>query len=157
MTKRIGRKIVYTFLTVAVGWFFYQRSDYRKLRQTDEIYQELEHPSWSKRIHRKKWTTASGGSGDHRMLYLVDVRAIKHPLSEAVVYYEKEADRLGFRECHVDGYPAGTFEHQGELRRYGLEGGLKDDIVIILQAFTSNSKIRRHQPAEQEKPTADHL
>jgi len=148
MTKRAARYIVYSSLFLVLAWFLYQRSDYRKLRQTDKIYKELKHPEWSERMYRHKWTTPSGGSGDHRMLYLADVRTVSNHLADAVAYYEKETDRLGFRECHVDGYSSGT-PIQGELERYGLEGSLKSDIVVILQAFTSNSTIRHHEPAEQ--------
>ena len=148
MMRRIGRWIVYPLLLVAFVWIIYFRSNLRKLNATDRIYAELEHPAWSERLLRDKAIHPNLGSGDHNMLYLIDVRRVSIPIAEAVAHYDRETDRLGFRECHVDRYPQAKEKFDWEWQRMGLDIPEGDDILIVSQRFTSNSTIRRTQPAE---------
>lgn len=139
---------IYGLLVFAGGAFLYLKSNYRKLQLTDRIYQELQHPAWSTRVVRAKEILPNSGSGDHKILYLVDVRRVSIPLNDAIRYYEKETDRLGFRECHIDGFSKARekFEWNWEQMRLDIPRG--DDILVISQNFTSDSTIRRHKPAE---------
>jgi hypothetical protein len=146
------RLLIYGSLLVAGGALLYSKSNYRKLQLTDQIYEELQHPEWSVRVLRAKEILPNLGSGDHKMFYLVDVRRVSIPLSDAIQYYEKETDRLGFRECHVDGFPKAQEKFQWEWEQMGLDISPGDDIVVISQNFTSDSTIRRNKPAEQVAP-----
>jgi hypothetical protein len=120
----------------------------RKLRQADTIYTELAHPDWSTRILREKSVLPNLGSGDHRMIYLIDVRRVSIPREEAIAWYGKETDRLGFRECHVDSYQRASEKFADwEWQRLGIAVPRGDDIVIISQNFSSDSTVRAH-PAE---------
>lgn len=146
------RLLIYGSLLVAGGAFLYSKSNYCKLQLTDRIYQELKHPEWSNRVLRAKRILPNMGSGDHKMFYLVDVRRVSISLSDAIQYYEKETNRLGFRGCHVDGFPRAKekFQWNWEQMRVNIPQG--DDIIVISQNFTSDSTIRRHKPAEQVAP-----
>ncbi|MCX6877782.1 MAG: hypothetical protein NTW21_28820 [Verrucomicrobia bacterium] len=134
---------------IAAGAILYSKSNYRKLQLTDRIYQELQHPEWSNRVLRAKEILPNLGSADHKMLYLVDVRRVSIPLNDAIRFYEKETDRLGFRECHVDPFPKAQEKFQWDWDQMKLEIPPGDDTVVISQNFTSDSTIRRHKPAEQ--------
>lgn len=120
----------------------------RKLRQADTIYTELAHPDWSTRVLREKGLLPNLGSGDHQMVHLIDVRRVSIPREEALAWYEKETDRLGFRECHVDSHQRASEKFADwEWRRLGIAVPRGDDIVIITQSFSSDSTVRAH-PAE---------
>lgn len=143
------RIVIYGLLAITGGTFLYLRSNFRKLQLTDQIYQELHHPDWSTRIVRKMAVLPNLGSGDHKMLYLVDARRAAVPIEEAIAYYEKETDRLGFRECHVDRFERAQEKFQWEWNQLAITIPPGPYIVVISQNFTSDSSIRRHQPAEQ--------
>ena len=145
MTPARIRWILYTLLfCIAVG-VLYLRSDHYKLIKTDQIYSELHHPSWSLRVLRAKTVRTNYGSGDHRILYLVDVRRVTVPIDVALRHYEHETDRLGFRECHVDGYQAAHDKFEDEWRDMCLLVPERPDVIIISQRFTTDSTIRRHE------------
>lgn len=146
------RLLICVSLLVAGGVFLYSKSNYHNLQLTDRIYQELQHPECSDRVLRAKEILPNMGSGDHKIFYLVDVRRVSIPLGDAIQYYENEIDRLGFRECHVDGFPRAKEKFQWDWEQMGLDIPQGDDIVVISQSFTSDSTIRRHKPAEQVAP-----
>ena len=146
------RMAIIGLLFVSGGAAIYLKSYHRKLQLTNRIYEELQHPDWSTRVTRGKATFPNGGSGHHKWLYLVDARKVIIPLNDAIQYYKKETERLGFRECHVDPFTKAQEKFQGAWGRMGLEIPSGDDILVISQSFTSDSTIRRHQPAE---PAAD--
>lgn len=137
---------MYPVLLVVVVLIIYSRSNLGKLQATDQIYAELEHPEWSVRLLRDMAIHPNLGSGDHKMLYLIDVRRISIPIDEAEAYYDRETDRLGFRECHVDRYSEAKEKFDWEWQRMGLEIPVGDDILVISQRFTSNSSIRKSPP-----------
>jgi hypothetical protein len=137
-------------MLLAVVGMIYFRSSYRKLLSTDKIYSELKHPEWSERVIREKAVRPNPGSGDNEMLYLIDVRRVRVPISEAVAYYDREVERLGFKECHVDTYDKAHFKFAREWSQMNLEVPSGYDILVISQVFPSDDgNIRRHTPAEQ--------
>jgi hypothetical protein len=143
------RIVIYGLLAILVGSLLYLKSNYRKLPLTDHIYQELHHPDWSTRIVRTKAVLPNLGSGDHKMLYLMDARRVTIPIEDAIAFYEKETDRLGFRECHVDSFARAREKFQWDWDQLGVTIPSGGDVVVISQNFTSDSTIRRHKPAEQ--------
>jgi hypothetical protein len=149
------RILIYGGLLIAAVATLHWRSKAidRKLELTDEIYQELKHPEWSSRLMRAKAVLPNLGSGEHKMLYLIDARRVSIPLPEAIRYYEGESDRLRFRECHVDGFPEAQRKFQRNWQQMGLEIPSGGDILVISQSFTSDSTIRRQNPAEQAAPS----
>ena len=146
------RILIYGSLLIALVAILHWRSRAieRKLQLTDRIYQELKHPEWSIRLTREKIILPNRGSGEHKMLYLLDVRRVSVPLSEAIRYYEMESDRLGFKECHVDGFPAAQRKFEREWEAMGVEVPPDDDVLVISQSFpSSDPTVRRHKPAGQ--------
>jgi hypothetical protein len=126
--------------------FLYSRSDYRKLLLVDSIYAELEHPSWSERLKRDKCIYSNRGSGKFNMLYLVDVRHVSIPLSKATSFYEREGERLGFEEFHVDGYAEAASKFQQTWDHMKLQIPKGDDILILSQLFPApDGNFRRHK------------
>ncbi len=121
----------------------YYRSDYRKVLLTDDLYSELVHPEWSYRLLRVKTSLDNLGSGDHRIVYLADVREVKIPRTDARRYYEEETKRRRFRECHVDDYDSAKANFVSEWEELSLDLPRRDDIVVITQRFTSDSTLRR--------------
>ena len=142
------RLIIYGSLFLAGVIIIYSKSNYRKLLLTDRIYEELQHPEWSTRVAREKTILPSLGSGNQKTLYLVDVRRVSIPLNEAIHYYDSESDRLGFREYSVD-YPSKAKQKfKREWHEIGLEIPSGDDVIVISQRISSDSTLRRHQPAK---------
>jgi hypothetical protein len=133
---------------IAILWWRNTEVD-RKLDRADAIYQELKHPEWSTRLTRAKGILPNKGNGEYKMLYLVDARRVSIPLPEAIRYYEEESDRLGFRECHVDAFPEAQWKFEDEWRAMGVVIPADGDVVVISQNFTSDSTVRRHEPAEK--------
>lgn len=146
-----ARILIYGGLLIAAMAILWWRNNevYRKLDRADVIYQELKHPEWSTRLTRAKVILPNRGSGEHEMLYLVDARRVSIALPEAIRYYEEESDRLGFRECHVDGFPEAQRKFEDEWRAMGVVIPADGDVVVISQNFTSDSTVRRHEPAEK--------
>ena len=127
-------------------WQWYSpNSIHQKLALTDKIYHELEHPTWSTRLVRAKGHRPNYGSGDFRMLVLVDVRRVTIPLSNAISFYRREGDRLGFKEFHVETSEAARKFH-GEWNDLRIEVPVGEDIVVLSQIFPdSDGNIRRHE------------
>jgi hypothetical protein len=130
-----------------------QHSDFNRLGQ---LLEEQGHGDrggdrkLSKRLLQKEHVYHNRGSGDYNILYLVDVRQVTSPLSEAIDYYDTEVDRLEFKECHVDPYSAAQETFEWEWKTYNLEIPEADNVVVISQRFPANDgNIRRHEPAEQ--------
>lgn len=146
-----ARILIYGSLLIAaiaiLAWRFTEVD--RKLDRADAIYQELKHPEWSTGLTRAKGIRPNRGSGEHEMLYLVDARRVSIPLPEAIRYYEGESDRLCFRECHVDAFPEAQRKFEDEWKAMGVVIPAGDDVVVISQNFTSDSTVRRHEPAEK--------
>jgi len=121
-------------------------SIHQKLALTDRIYQELDHPAWSTRLVRAKGHRPNYGSGDYRMLVLVDVRRVSVPLSNAISFYDREGVRLGFKEFHVES-SADARRFGGEWRDLRVQIPAGEDIVVLYQIFPDNDgNVRRHAP-----------
>jgi hypothetical protein len=130
------------FLIVFAFWLAYE-SNYGKLVRADFIYKKVAHPSWSVRIIRDKSVNQNNGSGNHKILFFVDVRKISGPIDNAIVYYRSEAARLGLRECHVDRYADAKKKFVWEWQSMGLSIPPRDDVLIISQRFSSDSSLCR--------------
>lgn len=96
------------------------------------------------------------GSGDYQMLYLVDVRRVGVPLTNAVLFYERERERLGFKEFHVDAYQEAAKKWQWEWDRMRLQVPQGEDILVLTQLFPANDgNIRRHEPIASHQTQND--
>ena len=131
-------------LLFSLAVILYLHSDNHTLYLTDRIYSELHHPAWSHRVMRFKSVLANSGSGDHKVLYLVDFRRVSIPIEKAIRFYKQETKRLGFKECHVDDYESAEVKFKSKWRDMTIPEG--QDIVVITQLFTSDSTIREHNP-----------
>jgi hypothetical protein len=149
MKRGLSRIIWIAAILCALALFCYLRSDSRKLALTDKIYAELKHPEWSTRLIKAKYIYPNEGSGNYNMLYLVDVRQVSIPLSNAISYYESEGDRLGLKEFHVEGYGAAREEFQQRWDDLNLQIAQGSNILVLSQLFSLDSNnIRRHEPYE---------
>lgn len=156
----MNRAAKWTILIAAVALlsllsvFDYLRSDYRLLVLTDKIYTELDHPEWSTRLRRAKALLPNYGSGDYRILCLVDVRRVSIPLTNATAFYEREGDRLGFKEFHVDSYAEAARKFHRDWNDMGLEVAQGEDILVLSQCFpTADGSLRRYKPVMPGAPT----
>ena len=135
--------------SLLVGCILFYQWDYRKLRVIDLIYQEVEHPSWSSRVVRKKVILVDRESNDQKVLYLVDVRRISVSLEHAIDYYRREADRLGLRDCHVDGYENARLKFRSDWDQMKLSAPPGGDVLFISQRFFANSSVFRNSLTER--------
>jgi hypothetical protein len=149
ITPASCRWLIYGIALITVLVQGYKRSapvtDRAKLEQADAIYQELSHPAWSSRAMRETGKLPNLGSGNHRMLHLLDVRKVSIPMEEALAYYRAETERLGFRECHVEAAGSDKAKRFGEdWARLGWSVPPGADILVIAQIFSSDSTVRAH-------------
>jgi hypothetical protein len=137
MSLKVHFSLMALLLCLAVAPF---SASWGKLYKLRHLYRDVEHPSWSERAVFESGVQPSGGSGDHKGLWLIDVRKVDVGIAQALRHYKAEASRLGLRGFRV--YELGQWDGIGEApdnrlsNRPAAEGGF----IVISQYVTSDSK-----------------
>ena len=107
------------------------------MKQEEAKYEKVKHLEDSKSLIRKTAVVPNHGSGDHSMIFMIDVRLISTPLEKAQKHYRKEGDKLKLIELHVDSYDEAFRKFRHRWKELGIEipEEKQDKIVIITQLF----------------------
>lgn len=123
---------------ITITWF---NSNDRKLHKLKSAYLEVQHPDWSDRFAFDSGVEPSGGSGDHKGIWLIDVRRIEVSADQALRYYKEEASRLKLREFRV--YELGQWKGFGAApdRRILKRPPESEGFIVLSQYVTSDSTL----------------
>jgi hypothetical protein len=143
-TKRIKIYALVAFILFIYG-YAYTKTNHWMLMRLQSYYSELEHPAWSQRLGFTRKINPNFGSGDHKVLYLTDIRKISIPLPEAKSYYRSQGVRLGLVGLHVDSFAEAKEKFEWEWKDAGLVVPDSPDTLVISQSVGTDSQIVREK------------
>ncbi len=132
------------FIIVIYG-YAYTKTSHWMLMRLQSYYSELQHPAWSQRIAFTRKINPNFGSGDHKVLYLTDIRKVSISLPEAKAYYRSQGEKLGLVELHVDSFAEAKEKFDWEWKDAGIVVPDLPDTLVISQSVGTDSKIMREK------------
>jgi len=139
-------------LIVTLVCLFYANSPYRNLSYMNAIYSRVEHPDWSRRILMKKAVLPNMGSGDHSMLYLIDVRRVGVAIPEAIAAYDRRNEEVGITEFHLDPVTTARRKFGNRWDEMKIDVSNDPDTLVITLMYSSDTGRRWYLKAEQPVP-----